>query len=196
MSGVNVPRTKRSQSRAVRPVLANRSVAASTHRSEVAWCGAACRRSRMPVRLTIQSESNPSRACRWSLPTTMSGTYLPVPTTRTPIRDRHFGRGRGRWVLIGSTSAREPARSAVLAVGGIIVTWRAGAVRPPRNRSAGVRGYRPLGGLTAPARPGPSPLGPAVEEPDQPGEGARGGVDPQVAVGRGQVEPADEHARP
>src|SRR6478736_2002859 len=69
----------------------------------------------MPVRLTIQSESNPSRACRWSLPTTMSGTYLPVPTTRTPIRDRHFGLGARS--LIGWTSARNgPARRPLAAV--------------------------------------------------------------------------------
>ena len=39
MSGVNVPRTSRSQSFAVRPVLAKQSLAASTHRSLVAWCG-------------------------------------------------------------------------------------------------------------------------------------------------------------
>ena len=47
--------------------------------------GSARRRDLMPVRLTIQSESNPRRAWRWSFPTTMSGTYFPVPTTRTPI---------------------------------------------------------------------------------------------------------------
>src|SRR5262245_9256641 len=55
----------------------------------------------MPVRLTSQSESNPSRAWRWSLETTASGTYLPDPTTRSPIRDRHGGRTLGRSWLIG-----------------------------------------------------------------------------------------------
>src|SRR5688572_23736831 len=35
----------------------------------------------------------------------MSGTYLPVPNTRTPISDRHFGLGECR-SLIGWTSAR------------------------------------------------------------------------------------------
>src|SRR5262245_21429305 len=54
----------------------------------------------MPVRLTIQSESNPSRAWRWSLETTASGTYFPDPTIRSPIRDRHGGRTVGRSVVM------------------------------------------------------------------------------------------------
>src|SRR5437868_821982 len=125
----------------------------------------------MPVRLTIQSESNPRRACRWSLPTTMSGTYFPVPTTRMPVRVRHRGRGRGRSLLIGSASGRDGA----WAVGRDYMNDAAGNPRPAR---------------------GPLPLGPAAEEPERAEDAPGGRVDPQVAVGRGQVEAADQGVRP
>ena len=46
----------------------------------------------------------------------MSGTYLPVPTTRTPISDRHFGLDEGRSLLIGSKSAQWVAGSRATAV--------------------------------------------------------------------------------
>ena len=74
MSGVKVASTTRSMSAGLTPALSMARTAASWHRSLVAWCGRAWRRSRMPVRLTIQSESKPKRSCRCSLVTTASGT--------------------------------------------------------------------------------------------------------------------------
>src|SRR5205807_9094474 len=49
-------------------------------------------RIRQPPRTTLFPYTTLFR----SLVTTTSGMYLPVPTTRTPIRDRHLGRGEGR----------------------------------------------------------------------------------------------------
>ncbi len=60
MSGVNVPTTNRSTSEASTPAAFKQRKAAGTHKSLVAWCGAANLRSEIPVRLKIQSGSNPS----------------------------------------------------------------------------------------------------------------------------------------
>ncbi len=59
MSGVNVATTNRSTSAGSRPADFRQRMAAWVHRSLVAWCGSANRRSWIPVRLTIHSGSNP-----------------------------------------------------------------------------------------------------------------------------------------
>ena len=73
-SGVNVPTTHRSTSAALTPAAVIARRAAGTHRSLVAWSAAAWRRSRMPVRRSIQPGSNPCLLSKYSFVTTRAGT--------------------------------------------------------------------------------------------------------------------------
>jgi len=73
MSGVNVARTSRSTSVARTLARSRAWTAAAWQRSLVASCGRTWRRSRMPVRRTIQSESKPNWAWSLSLSMTVSG---------------------------------------------------------------------------------------------------------------------------
>jgi hypothetical protein len=74
MSGVKVATTSRSTSDGSQPAAFTQRVAAWVHRSLVAWCGSANRRSWIPVRLTIHSGSNPCVSCKSRLLITLSGT--------------------------------------------------------------------------------------------------------------------------
>ena len=74
MSGVNVPTTSRSTSDGSHSAAFRQRTAAWVQRSLVAWWGRANRRSRMPVRLTIHSGSNPCDSRRSKLLMTLSGT--------------------------------------------------------------------------------------------------------------------------
>ena len=68
------------------------------------------RRRGSTFRFTIQSGSNPSRACRCSLDTTESGRYFPVPTIRNPVRGLHLGRADERSLVIPPVSGCRPWR--------------------------------------------------------------------------------------
>ena len=74
LSGVTVATMSRSTSRGQTPARLRHTRAASQQRSLVAWCGSACRRSRMPVSRCSPLGLHPSFCSRWSFVTTPSGT--------------------------------------------------------------------------------------------------------------------------
>ena len=85
ISGVNVPRTSRSQSRALTRSWRTDRCAASTHRSRCRLMGrgVSALEDARPLDDPIRVETQPG--VEMSLPTTMSGMYFPVPSTRMPI---------------------------------------------------------------------------------------------------------------
>src|SRR5207344_1633382 len=90
-SGVVVARMIWSTSFASTFAMASARWQAMSARSEDAWSGAAMRRSRIPVRSTIQSSDVSTSDSRSRFVRTRSGTYMPVPVMVVPRKPS--GRG-------------------------------------------------------------------------------------------------------
>src|SRR5438445_3225524 len=112
MSGVTVAQITRSSSPGSTPDARRASRAARLAKNDIGSSSRAIRRSRIPVRVVIQSSEVSTILSRSALVRTLSGRQDPVPrmTARRPVRAMSFPRRRG----LGARLARRDPRDLVV----------------------------------------------------------------------------------